>query len=115
MRRAQAHPARVGLDEEEAELCRLVALLDEEDAADVVAVCFGDPALLFVRIVAVHEVRHDARDEGLEAGVPTLLPEVQLAMALNDPSHIAGLGPAQEERFGGGYGVRIRRQRTGHR
>lgn len=90
---AESVAARVGVDEEDAELGRvpIVRVGDEEDAADAVAVELGDPGRFSLRVVVAGVVGDDARDERLEVGVPVEFGGVDLAVSLDDPAQVSGL------------------------
>ena len=65
--RADAEPARLRLDQQQPQLGDASSTaLDQEHAADVLAVALGDPAALALRIEAPHEARHDLGDQRLE-------------------------------------------------
>ena len=113
---ADAEAARRRLDQQHAQLRRafddrllrrLVARLDEEDAADVAAVALGDPAGFARRIEAVDEVGGDPRHQRLEAPVPAVLAGIERAVAADHPADVAVLRRAQQPGRGRGSALAV--------
>jgi hypothetical protein len=62
------------------------------------AVDLGDPGPLAGGIVLLGEAGGDPRDQHLERLVPAVLARVELAVALDHPSQVAGSQPAHHDR-----------------
>src|SRR5262249_6722732 len=86
--RADADAACRGLDEQQPQLRHRCAALDEEHAADALAVLLRDPATLARRVVALDESRDDGGHEGLEPLIPSEVLRVERAVTLHDPPHV---------------------------
>lgn len=94
--RADRHSASAGLDEKEPQLGDLVGFPDAEDAADFFAVMFGYPAAFFPQVLFLDESCDDLTNEGLELFIPTVLAGVKRAVAVDDPTHVAGAGRPED-------------------
>jgi hypothetical protein len=83
----------VGMDEQDPQLrCRvMVGVGDAEDGANPLAIDLSDPGCLSLRVVVGGVVGNDPCDQGLEAGVPTELGAVDLAVSHYDPAEVARL------------------------
>src|SRR6185436_18571275 len=81
----EAGAARRRLDQQEAEPRRAL-VVDDEDAADALAVALGDPAALALRVEVLEEVLDDAGDQRLEARAPPILLVVEHRVALGHPA-----------------------------
>src|SRR5579872_2312795 len=99
---ADAEPARGRLDQEEPQLADGGHLANQDNAADNRTVLLGDPAALAFDVETVDEARGDFGDLGFEALVPSLFLGVQDAVAMDDPTDVAGLMSADQVR---GLGV----------
>ena len=86
--RADAHAARVWLDQEQTQFADLPGGLDQKDTADRHAGALGDPALFMTRVLVLDELGHDARHQRLEVLVEAVLLCVQHAVALDYPAHV---------------------------
>jgi hypothetical protein len=83
------------LDKQQPKLGRMVGLPDQHDESEDFTVPIGNPAALSLRIVMFDEVGHDFRDNRFKLLVVPVLLRVQLAVAVHDPSPIAGCGRTQ--------------------
>src|ERR1700720_2929931 len=86
---AEAQPAGLRLDQEEAQPGHPVGLLDQADGADGLAVALGDPATLALGVELADELRDDLGDQRLEALVEPVLLRVEDAVTVDDPAHVA--------------------------
>src|SRR5580765_41565 len=84
---AEAAAARGRLDQQQAQP-RFALVVDDEDAADALAVAFGDPAALALRVEVLEEVLDDPGDQRLEARAPAVLLVVEHRVALRHPAHV---------------------------
>ena len=87
---ADAQAARVGLDQEQAQLGDALAGLDQEHAADARPWRSAIQHALALGIEVVDEFRDDAGDQRLEGHVPAVFGVIQRAVALDDPAEVAG-------------------------
>src|SRR5262249_17419236 len=85
---ADAEAARLGRDDEEAELGDALRLFHDEDRADDLALAFGDPAALALRIEMAEELGGDLGDQRLELLVPAKLLGVEAAVERHHPAHV---------------------------
>src|SRR5713101_1062115 len=88
---ADAQPPRRRLNQQQAQLGHGLRLFDQEDGAYDLTIFLGDPAALPFGVVMLNELGDDASDQGLKAFVPSVLLGIKHAVAVHDPSHIAGL------------------------
>ena len=72
---------------------------DDEHGSHDQAVALGDPAPLALRLEVVDEIRDDTRNECLEPLVVAVFLLIQLAVAMDDPPHVAGAMRSQRERL----------------
>src|SRR5262249_49865569 len=86
---AEAEPARLRIDQQQAELRDLGRALLEEDATDRLAVEVGDPAALARGIVVLDVVRDDLGAKPFERRTPAVFPRVELAVPLHHPAELA--------------------------
>src|SRR5437660_682879 len=87
---ADAQPARLRLDQEQAQLADRLCRLDQKDASHTLAMALGDPAPLALGVEVIDESGDDAGHERLEVLVPAVLLGVQRAVPLDHPAHVAG-------------------------
>src|SRR6202022_3446845 len=92
---ADPEPPRRGLDIEQTQFGLLVALFDEEYGAGDRTLALGDPAALVPGVEILDERRSDPRDQRLEGLVEAVLLGIEGAVAVDDPTHVARLGRAQ--------------------
>src|SRR5439155_26087059 len=89
--------ARLGLDDQQAQLCGRSRLLDDEHRADALATAFCDPAALARRIEVLDEPGDDPGHQRLEALVPAVFLGVERAVPLHHPAQVAGTMLAQQD------------------
>src|ERR1051326_1564531 len=92
---ADAQTARFGFDQQQSQLSHGLGLLDQNHAADDLALPLRYPAVFFLGIEAADEFGHDVRDQRLELFVPAILLGIQNTVAVNDPAHVSRLMAAQ--------------------
>ena len=93
---ADAQSARLGLDQEQAQLADRLCRLDQKDASHTLAIALGDPAPLALGVEVIDESGDDAGHERLEVLVPAVLLGVQRAVPLDHPAHVAGAWLTQQ-------------------
>src|SRR5439155_19126116 len=87
---ADAQPARRWFHEQEPQLRDSRGLANQKDGPDDLAIFFGDPAALALRIIVLEEFGNDLGDQRLEPLVPSELVRVQGGMAVDHPPHVSG-------------------------
>ena len=99
MRRApRPSPRASGSTRSRRNRATVVALGDQQDAADVAASAFSNPAALAPLITLAHERYDDFCRYCLELVVPAIFAAVHNAVAADDPAHVPGFWVAQDER-----------------
>ena len=102
---ADAQAARLRLDQQQAQLCDVLAALDQKHGADAGAVQLGDPALFARGIELAQELSHDLGGQRLECSAPAVFFSVTGRVPLQHPAHVAGAVRAVQDR-GRARGVR---------
>lgn len=87
---AEALTAHVRLDVEEAEFGNLGGFLDEEERTDDGTFALRDPAIFELGVEMFQKLRADFGDEALEFFIEPIFARVNYAMAMDDPTDIAG-------------------------
>src|SRR3984893_5247743 len=72
-RAADAEPACLSLDHQQAKFCDLVGAFHQAHRSDGLAAVLGDPTMRAGGIVAIYELRADLGDQRLVADVPAIL------------------------------------------
>jgi len=85
---SDSQSARLRFYKEEPQLGGLLAYPCQEDASDVLAIDLGNPTSIPGRVIALHEISRDLRNEHLELKVPLMLPGVQRPVAMDDPADV---------------------------
>src|SRR6185295_14821986 len=96
--RTELQSSGARIDDQQAELRDLIALVDHEHRADALAVEFGDPAALAPSIEVLDEFGGDLGDERLERDVPAVFARVERAVRRRHPAHVARLMRPQNDR-----------------
>ncbi len=86
-----------GLHEQQAQAPHVGVARHQKNTAGPAAVEGRDPALPSRPGGGAGKLRDDAGDQALEVGVPLVLDTVELAVALDDPAQVAGLGDAERD------------------
>src|SRR3984893_2286784 len=86
---ADTEPARLGLDQKEAQPRDLLRFPHQQDRADILALALGDPAALALGGVVADEGRSYFRGQRFEPLIPTVFLPVERAVAARDPTHVA--------------------------
>ena len=86
-------PGRV--DQQQPQLCDLVAVPDQKYRADLHAIDLGDPAAFARGVERGQEFSRDIRHQGFERRVKTIFAGIERAVALHHPSNVARPGLAQ--------------------
>src|SRR5258708_19724578 len=103
---ADAEAARLGLDQQQAQLGLRPRLLDQEHRAEDLARLLGEPAALELGVVGGDEFGDDLGDHRLEALAPPEFLPIAPALPADHPAHIPPPLPPQDI-AGAGGGTRL--------
>src|SRR5262245_34117554 len=86
----QAEATSLRIDQQQAQSCDAgLIVFHQHDAADILAVQLRDPAAFELRIEIVDEIGDDLRAQALERLGPTILLQIELRVARDDPAEVA--------------------------